>query len=112
MTQVHDLNMLISTTVAAKAVILGAGAGYMSNTWWPATFDYQPTAAGQAQAQAHVSGSRRRPLDLRKEGEAAMRLIGSSPQPPPSAAAAAAAAGVGVPPGCETPTLTKIGEPV
>ena len=63
---VHDMNMLISTTVAAKAIILGPGGGYMSNTWWPATMSYQPAATQE--------GNLRRSLDLRREGEAAAIL--------------------------------------
>jgi hypothetical protein len=77
---VHDMNMLISTTVAAKAVILGAGGGYMSNTWWPATMSYQPAVAVNA-AKAKVVATQnpdgnlgRRSLDLRREGEAAAVL--------------------------------------
>lgn len=68
---VHDVNMLISTTVAAKAVILGPGAGYMSNIWWPATMSYQPSAATAAPG---MSSGGRWPRDLRREGEAAARL--------------------------------------
>ena len=83
----HDVNMLVATIVAAKAVVLGPGAGYTSNTWWPATMSYQPSV------REHKSDRSER-LNLRREGEAATRLM-------PARAAASA-------PPC-APSLTEIG---
>lgn len=58
-------------TVAAKAVVIGAGGGYLSNTWWPATMSYQPTNAA-ALGSLNTHSSQRRHLDLQREGEAAL----------------------------------------
>ena len=44
----HDVNMLLSGTVDAKAVVLGGGAGVFSNMWWPATMSFQPTTRTDA----------------------------------------------------------------
>ena len=45
----HDVNMLVGATAAAKAVVVGSGvpgvgAGFWSNVWWPAAMSYIPTA--------------------------------------------------------------------
>jgi len=46
---IHDFTMLVAVAAAAKAVVLGGapgvGAGYFSNTWWPAAMSYIPAAA-------------------------------------------------------------------
>ena len=45
----HDVNMLVGATAAAKAVVVGSGvpgvgAGLWSNVWWPAAMSYIPSA--------------------------------------------------------------------
>jgi len=56
----HDVNMLIGSSVEAKAVILPGSTGYFSNTWWPATTAYDPSAlfkrAAAAAAAAPTAG--------------------------------------------------------
>jgi hypothetical protein len=92
----HDINMLLACTVAAKALVSGAGAGYVSNAWWPVTMSYQPSSADRQQ---------RRAVDLHFQAQA---FTNRMPRPSPiqdlSVSVEAAP-----PSPCETPTLSNLG---
>jgi glucan 1,3-beta-glucosidase len=92
---IHDVNMLLACTVAAKALVIGKGAGYVSNAWWPATMSYQPSSADR---QRHA-------VDLHFQAEAFMhRMPQSSPVQDSNTSVEDAS-----PLSCETPTLSNIG---